>query len=302
METFQPAPEPEEEKMVSVTDFSVKHLEKDIDSYLTGFQWYSKQIDETPVRLEELSKLLKSGEISQNTYDSIADDLGRQLFSNVEEAFKIREGLEFVKAKALLECAKEKAKVTEGAESTKERSDLQYVKDYRDLVESEYWTETISGQAIYSLNLQKWEGLVRKIDEVLSSLSIEKEAAIIEQYLSLLKERLASGITSDQTRKAITLCQQRLSSISDAWSATRRSKIEEIMNLETEASKIRDQIKEFEARYSVGELTQSMFERENSELQINLKKVEQEISSIRRYIDDMDMKIFKASELLEENK
>jgi len=45
-----------------------------------------------------------------------------------------------------------------------------------------------------------------------------------------------------------------------------------------------------------------MFERENSELQINLKKVEQEISSIRRYIDDMDMKIFKASELLEENK
>ena len=74
------------------------------------------------------------------------------------------------------------------------------------------------------------------------------------------------------------------------------------MNLETEASKIRDQIKEFEARYSVSELTQSMFERENSELQINLKKVEQEISSIRRYIDDMDMKIFKASELLEENK
>jgi len=302
LETFQPAPEPEEEKMVSVPDFSVKHLEKDIDSYLTEFQRYSKQIDETSVRLEELSKLLKSGEISQNTYDSIADDLGRQLFSNVEEAFKIREGLEFVKAKALLECAKEKAKATEGAESTKERSDLQYVKDYRDLVESEYWTETISRQAIYSLNLQKWEGLVQKIDEALSSLSIEKEAAIIEQYLSLLKERLASGITSDQTRRAITLCQQRLSSISDAWSSIRRSKIEEIMNLETEASKIRDQIKEFEARYSVGELTQSMFERENSELQINLKKVEQEISSIRRYIDDMDMKIFKASELLEENK
>jgi len=144
LETFQPAPEPEEEKMVSVPDFSVKHLEKDIDSYLTEFQRYSKQIDETSVRLEELSKLLKSGEISQNTYDSIADDLGRQLFSNVEEAFKIREGLEFVKAKALLECAKEKAKATEGAESTKERSDLQYVKDYRDLVESEYWTETIS--------------------------------------------------------------------------------------------------------------------------------------------------------------
>ena len=81
----------------------------------------------------------------------------------------------------------------------------------------------------------------------------------------------------------------------------RRVKIEKIMDLELEASKIKDEIKELEVRFSVGEITQQLFENKMSFLQANLKKVENDVNDVRRFIDDLDMKIFRCSELLRED-
>ena len=69
------------------------------------------------------------------------------------------------------------------------------------------------------------------------------------------------------------------------------------MSLELEATNVKDEIKEAEVRFSVGEVEQELFERKMSVLQSTLKKVEKEISEIRSFIDDMDMKIFRCTEL-----
>jgi chromosome segregation ATPase len=80
----------------------------------------------------------------------------------------------------------------------------------------------------------------------------------------------------------------------------RREKIGRIMDLELQASQIRDNIKEVEVRFAVGEMDRNIYESKISALQSSLRKIEREISEIRNYIDEIDLKIFRSSELLRE--
>ena len=72
------------------------------------------------------------------------------------------------------------------------------------------------------------------------------------------------------------------------------------MDLESKASQLKDEIKEVEVRFAVGEFSRSVYEWKMSELQGSLKKIEKEISEIRNYVNEIDLKIFKISELLKE--
>jgi len=283
LDAFQTPPQ-EEKKRLPVQEISIKELESEVNKYLKDFQSYIKRIKETSLRLDELTKLLKSGEISENAYRLIMNELGELLSLSVEDMFSLREVLEIARARAKLEWAKEKIGLMENP-------------TLRELVER----SAPSKQDFYPLSLQRWEDLISKIDDALSSLSIEEEASITERYLSLLKEKLSLKARREEVEKGISICQQRLSSISDRWASIRRNKIEQIMNLELKASQIKDEIKETEVRFSVGELDQSTFEAKMSTLQGTLKKVEREISDTRNSIDDMDMKIFRCSELLRES-
>lgn len=296
----------ENEKRPTFSDFSLKNLENEVDKYLKDFQSYVKNVKETSLGLEELTKLVKSGEISENAYRLLMDELGNQLSASIEEIFKLRETLELARGRAKLEWAKEKVGApgllvgsTSSMEPWEDR-DLRRIRAYSDTIQSDYSVDSKSDSKIYFVNLQRWETLISKIDSVLSSLPIEDEAAIIEQYLSIIREKVSLGERSAEIEKGLAVCRQRLNSISEKWASMRRVKIEKIMNLELEASKIKDEIKELEVRFSVGEITQQLFENKMSFLQANLKKVENDVNDVRRFIDDMDMKIFRCSELLRE--
>ncbi len=182
---------------------------------------------------------------------------------------------------------------------TPKNVNLQYVRAYSDVLQSDFFADETSRVKMYSAGFQRWEYLISKIDSTLSTLPIEDETGIIEQYLSMIKEKITIGPKTAEMDKAFSLCRQRLGSISDRWAALRRSKIEKIMNLELEASRVKDEIKELEVRYSVGEIFQQLYEVKISSLQTNLKKVEYEVTESRSSMDDMDMKIFRCSECVE---
>jgi hypothetical protein len=302
LDEVEPSPQ-EKVRPTPFPEISIKQLESEVDDYLKEFQSYVKRVKETSLSLDELAKLLKSGDIPQTAYDLIVDELGTQLSESVEDVFRLRESLELAKAKAKLEWAKEKVSMPTPTMSTVESApaqkftELKYIRAYSDVVQSDYFADEASRAKIYSLELQRWEDLISKIDSAMSSLPIEDETGIIEQYLLTIKKKLSTGPKSSEMEKAFSLCQQRLGSVSDRWALIRRSQIEKIMNFELEASRIRDEVKELEVRYSVGEVAQQIYEIKISSLQTNLKKVEQEISSIHTFLDDMDMRIFRCSEL-----
>lgn len=300
LDRFQPPPPQEESRPLSqATTFG--DIDDEANEYLRDFQSYVNQIRETSLRLEELAKLLKSGDISETAHNLIMDELGEQLSSSVMKVFEFREVLELAKAKAKLEWAKEKVSAPTGLMGTLQFLSTETVKRYTDVVESSYWREDFTGKKPYATNLQRWEDLISKIDSALSSLSIEEETAIIEHYLSFISEKLSLGAGSEILRTGLSVCKLRLSSISERWAVIRRTRIERIMNLELEATNVRDEIKEAEVRFAVGEIEQELFERKMSVLQSTLKKVEKEVSEIRGFVDDMDMKIFRCTELSRES-
>jgi hypothetical protein len=297
----------DKDKLVPISEVSIKDLDNEVDEYLKEFQSYVKRVKEISLSLEELAKLSKTGEIPETAHTLIMDELGNQLSVSVEDIFRLRESLELAKAKAKLEWAKEKvstpAPTMPAIESprTPKNVNLQYVRAYSDVLQSDFFADENSRVKMYSMGLQRWEYLISKIDSALSTLPIEDETGIIEQYLSLIKEKITIGSRTAEMDKALSLCRQRLGSISDRWATLRRSKIEKIMNLELETSRVKDEIKELEARYSVGEIFQQLYEVKISSLQTNLKKVEYEVTESRSSMDDMDMKIFRCSELSREN-
>jgi len=299
IDRFQPPPQEERRPLSHATSF--REIEDEANGYLAGFESYVEQIRETSLRLEELAKLLKSGDISESAYGLIMDELGEALSLSVAKVFELREVLELAKAKAKLEWAKEKVSTPTSLMGTLESMSTESVKRYKDVVESDYWREDFTAHKVYTTNLQRWEDLISKIDAALSSLSIEEETAIIEHYLSFINEKLSLEAGSDTLKTGLSVCRQRLGSILERWTVIKRSRIERVMNLELEATNTRDEIKEAEVRFAVGEIEQELFEHKMSVLQSTLKKVEKEISEIRSFIDDMDMKIFRCTELSRES-
>lgn len=292
--------------LIPISEVSIKDLYNEVDEYLKEFQSYVKRVKELSLSLEELAKLSKTGEIPETAHALIIDELGNQLSVSVEDIFRLRESLELAKAKAKLEWAKEKVSTPApiapviAAPQAPKNVNLQYVRAYSDVIQSDFFADENSRVKMVSVGLQRWEYLISKIDSALSTLPIEDETGIIEQYLSLVKEKSAIGPKTAEMEKAFSLCRQRLGTISDSWGALRRSNIEKIMNLELEVSRAKDEIKELEVRYSVGEVFQQLYEVRISSLQTNLKKVEFEVTESRSSLDDMDMKIFRCSELLRE--
>lgn len=272
-----------QEKQPPAWSSSTRQIENEVNDQLKVFQQYVRDIKEASLRLEELSKMLKSGEISENIYEHLLDELSGNLSLSVEQIFKARETLEILRAKAKIEWAKEKI----GIRQIEERIDEMSRNIFR---EDLYYKEVYSP-------IRRWQEIINRIDEALSSLTFEEELSLIEHYLSIVRERASP---SKEIEEAKMICQQRLSVLSDKWASMRRDKIGKIMDLELQASQIRDDIKEVEVRFAVGEMDRNIYESKISVLQSSLRKIEKETSEIRNYIDDIDLKIFRSSELLRE--
>ncbi len=304
LDEFQSVRPQEEKKVAPFPEVTSKHLEDEINDNITQFQKFTKQIEETSLRLGEVTKLLKNGEIPQSAYNLIAEDLSGQLSVTVEDLFVLRENLEVIRAKTSIEKSKNKEAATTKEALPKKSTaaprgeDLRYVRGYADVVESNYWVEAGSGLATYSPSLGKWEDLITKIDSALSSLAMDKELSIIEQYLSFISQNPELATNREQAEKAVSICKQRLTTVSEKWALARRERIERNMKLDDDINSLKDQVRELDVRYSVGELTQAVYELENSKLQNKLSKLVKEASDTRSRLDGMDRIIFRSTELL----
>ncbi|MDH5687516.1 MAG: hypothetical protein OEZ48_06620 [Candidatus Bathyarchaeota archaeon] len=278
---------------------SISQIEDEVKENLKAFQSYIEGIKETSLKLEELRKMLRSGEISENVYKLISDKLGEQLSVSLEEIFKLREALELAQAKGKLELAGEKmaAGESERTGSRGARSKETYVAD----LQEQKIARALTRSSVYYPSVYRWEEIVSKIDAAISSMTIEEEASIIEQYLSLINERISPESGSEKAERGKALCRQRLNSISEKWASIRREKIEKLMNIEIRSSQTKNEIEELELRFAVGELDQRSYEYKMNTLQVRLKEVETEISNIRDTMDEVDMRIFRCSELLRED-
>jgi len=261
---------------------SFKQMEDMVKDDLEIFQAHMKEVRDASLKLKELEKMLGSGEITENTYDVIRAELGERTASSLEEIFKLKESLELARARARLELVKEKAEMRSTG-----------IMEERALRASEE-------PYVYS-SLQRWEKLISSIDEALSSLTMDEEISFLEQYLSMTKEGNPSKERLEAIERARELCRKRLESIRETWNSTRREKIEQMISLEHEASQLKEQIGETEVRFAIGYYDEHAFEARISGLKANLQRVEREISKLRDYVDEMDRKVFRCSELLEKN-
>ncbi|MEM2129565.1 MAG: DUF362 domain-containing protein [Candidatus Bathyarchaeia archaeon] len=292
-----------DETVVLFSEISSKHLEEEIKDKTSKFKHHLRQIEETLIRLEEASKLLNSREISHNIYEVLTADLAKQLISSVETLVNMREDLELIRSRAMIEKSKnietkDMTSTISNSPSTQEIEDLRYVRGYKDIVESQLWSS--AGQPVYSSTFDKWTALISQIDSALSSLPIDKELKIIEKFLLLTKDNATYETDSERAEKTIFSCKQRLKALSEKWDSIRRTKIEQLANLENEAEIIKDQIKELETRFFVGEISQQIFEYENNKLQSKIKNVENQISEIKSSLNEMDTVIFRSADLLKE--
>jgi len=258
---------------------SFKQMEDTVKDDLEIFKAHMKEVREASLKLEELENMLKSEEITESTYDVITAELGERMTSSLEEIFKLKEGLELARTRAKLEWAKEKSEMGSAG-----------------IMEEHARTE----QYVYS-PASRWEKLISDIDEALSSLTMDEEISFLERYLSLTKDGNPSKGRLETIERGRELCRKRLESIRGTWSSTRREKVEQMISLEHEASQLKEEIREIEIRFAIGYYDEAAFEARMSDLKANLQRVEREISKLRDYVDEMDRKVFRCSELLEEN-
>jgi Asp-tRNA(Asn)/Glu-tRNA(Gln) amidotransferase B subunit len=72
-----------QEKQPPAWSSSTRQIENEVNNQLKVFQSYVRDIKEASLRLEELSKMLKSGEISENIYKLLLNELSSNLSLSV---------------------------------------------------------------------------------------------------------------------------------------------------------------------------------------------------------------------------
>lgn len=268
------------EKQVPAWLSSIGKIENEVNEKIKIFNSNIKSIKAFSLRLEELVKMLNSGEISQSIYDLLLEELSNDLSLLIEETFLLRESLEVLKARAKIEWVKERIGL---GYSEKEPAQ----------------TDWIRAQA-YS-PVYRWKEIVDKIDNALSSLTFEEETSLIERYLSTIKRWGMPTSKLKNFEEIKKILQQRLTLLMEKWSSIRKDKIGKIMDLEMKASQLKDEIREVEVRYAVGEIEKNNCDMMLSKLHGSLRRIEKELSETRSYVDDIDLKIFRIMEMLRES-
>ena len=180
----------EQERRPSIPEVSFKQVEREAYDSVKHFQSLIKHLKQTNSSLEELRKMFKSGEITENAYKLIMSELTQDLSFSIESIFKLRDYLEVIKARAKLELIKEKG-------------ELKSVQpEQQGMIRSSQYIY----QASYSSEISRWDEVISKIEAALSSMAIEEEISIIENYLYLIKDKPFLGRIQKKTRGHSRCC------------------------------------------------------------------------------------------------
>ncbi len=262
------------------TDFE-KNISKEAKEATSAFNIFLTGLQEIFLGISEIEKMLRSGEISENTYQFLMSMLVKEALAKLNEIYLLKDKLELIKARARVEWAREKRELDRLLSPENQR-----------ILE---WDSHLRKNVYMSLNVL--EEVISLIEKSLSSLTFEKELAIIEQCLSLIRKKNVS-IPMETIGNYREICKQRLYTISKNWSLSRPSIIKQIASIEEKISQVKEEIKEVEIRFTVGELDRKTYEHKLNYLQASLQKMEEDNLKTQDHLQEIDEKIFRCFEAI----
>jgi hypothetical protein len=255
------------------------NISKEAKKSISAFNLLLTSLQDIFLEINEIEKMFKSGEINENTFRLLMNALAKEAITKVNEIYFLRDKLELIKTRAKVEWAREKIELNRVLSPESQK-----------ILE---WDAHLRKRVYMPLNM--WENIISLIEKSLSFLTIERELSIIEQCLLLIKKRHVN-MPIEIIEGYRKICKQRLDVISKNWSLSKRGIIEQISYIEEKISQVKQEIKEAEIRFSVGEFNRDTFERMISRLQDSLKKMEDDYFKMQNYLRDIDEKIFRCFE------
>ncbi|MEM1581398.1 MAG: hypothetical protein ABIM44_05120 [candidate division WOR-3 bacterium] len=255
------------------------NISKEVEKSVRLFNLLLNSLQEISLEINEVEKLLRTNEINEKTYWLLMNMLAEEALKKIIDIYTLRDKLEIIKARAKVEWAREKIELSRFL-SPENQKILEWDAHLR--------------KSVY-MPLSMWENIISSIEKSLSSLTLEKELSIIEQCLSFIR-KWRENIPVEIIECCRKICGKRLDAISKNWSLSRRSMIEQISGIEEKISLVKQEIKEVEARFAVGEFNKDAFEHMLGNLKDSLKRMEEESLKMQNYLREIDEKLFKCFE------
>jgi hypothetical protein len=223
-----------------------------------------QEIEETMGRLQDLARLVRSGEISKETAEPMKSDYMQRLFGHAERFFKLEDALEGERARIRIELEKYKRETDRYGGG--ERAD----------------------------QVSKLERRLGSIDDVFRSVNLQVELMTARYYIMFLNSAMQKGeMKKEDFDRQRELSKHFLDSVAERWTYQKKELTSSISGLEPERDEINAELDELRVRYLVGEISQSDYNSRRSKLEDRLKSIDGNIERFTKYIDAVDTRVFE---------
>jgi len=231
---------------------------------LNQFRKCVDEIEEMIGRLQDLARLVRSGEISKETAEPLKDEYMRGLLGHAERFFTLEDGIEGERAKIKLELERG-------------RRDM-------DKFGGDYNTERV----------RNLEAKIEEIENAFKSVNLQVELMTVKYYLMFLSSaKLRGEMTAGEFDKQRDVYRRFLDSVAERWAYQKNELGKQTSGLEPEQESISSQLRELHVRYSVGEIPQADYNSKKAKLGERLQNIEASIEKVRRYIDGVDSRVIE---------
>lgn len=231
---------------------------------LNQFRKCVQEIEEMIGRLQDLARLVRSGEIPKEAAEPLKDEYMRGLLSHAERFFTLEDGLEAERARIRLELERNRR-------------------------DAERFGGVASNERIRTL-----EARIGQIEDAFKSVNLQVELMTVKYYLMFLSSAMKRGeMTKEEFDKQRDVYRHFLDSVAERWAYQKNELSKGISALEPQVENITADLKELWVRYTVGEIPQSEYNSARTRLEEKLKNIEGSIEKYRRYIDAVDARVFE---------
>ncbi|MBO3803564.1 MAG: CdvA-like protein [Candidatus Brockarchaeota archaeon] len=221
---------------------------------LNKFRKCVQEIEEMIGRLQDLARLVRSGEIPKEAAEPLKDEYMRGLLGHAERFFTLEDGLEAERARIRLELERHRS----------------------------------------SKKTRALEARIGQIEDAFKSVNLQVELMTVKYYLMFLSSAMKRGeMTKEEFDKQRDVYRHFLDSVAERWAYQKNELNKGISGLEPQLESITSDLKELWVRHTVGEIPQAEYNSARTRLEEKLKSVESSIEKYRRYIDAVDARVFE---------
>jgi hypothetical protein len=249
---------------------SIRHIPNgglnlaDRPDLLNQFRKCVVEIEEMIGRLQDLARLVRSGEISKETAEPLKEDNMRSLLGHAERFFTLEDGIESERAKVKLELERSR----------------------RDM-------EKFGGDA-NTERVRILEAKIEEIDNAFKSVNLQVELMTVKYYLMFLSSAKSRGeMTAAEFDKQRDVYRRFLDSVAERWAYQKNELGKHVSGLEPEQESMSSQLKELWVRHTVGEISPPDYNARKAQLEERLQSIEASIEKVRKYIDAVDSRVFE---------